>query len=72
MGDHGDLSGFLDRRSGSAVVSEDRQIQLMVARLWDSAQLGLADQSLATNGSYGGIGRFSLGDSQVKWVASQY
>ena len=43
MGDHGDLPGFLDRRSGSAVVSEDRQVWLMVARLWDSAWPGLAD-----------------------------
>ena len=37
MGDYGDLSRFLDRRSGSAVVSESRQVWLVVARLWGSA-----------------------------------
>lgn len=37
MGDHGDLPRFLDQRNGSAVVSGNRQVWLMVARLWDSA-----------------------------------
>ena len=33
MGDYGDLPGLLDWRSGSAVVSESRQVWLVVARL---------------------------------------
>ena len=33
MGDYGDLPGLLDWRSGSAVVSENRQIWLVAARL---------------------------------------